>query len=259
MKVVLLAGGKGTRMSEESKHRPKPMVEIGGKPIIWHIMKEYSHYGYNEFIVCGGYKQEMIKEWFANYFTNYSDITFDFSDGQNLIVHKSHVEPWKVTIVDTGLPTLTGGRVKRIRDYIGNEPFMLTYADGVCDVDISELVKFHESHNKLATITAVVRKQEKGVLKISDLGAVQSFREKKAMDGIPINAGYMVLQPEVFDYLSGDSSIFEIEALEKLSDEGQLMSYVHNGFWQCMDSIREKELLEGLIERGEAPWIKWED
>ena len=257
MKVVLLAGGKGTRMSEESKHRPKPMVEIGGMPIIWHIMKEYGYYGYNEFIVCGGYKQELIKQWFASYFTNYSDITFDFTSGNELIVHKKNVESWKVTIVDTGLETLTGGRVRRIRDYIGDETFMLTYADGVCDVEIDKLVEFHKSHGKKATITAVVRKQEKGVLEISDLGAVQSFREKRSMDGVPINAGYMVLEPSVFDYLSGDSSIFEIEALEKLSDEGELMSYVHNGFWQCMDSIREKELLEGLIEKNKAPWIRW--
>lgn len=257
MKVVLLAGGKGTRISEESVLRPKPMVEIGGMPIMWHIMKEYSHYGFNEFIICAGYKQDYIKQWFNDYFISNSDVTFDFTDGNSVITHESHVEPWKVTVVDTGYETMTGGRVKRIQKYVGNEPFMLTYGDAVCDVDITKLVEFHQSHGKLATITAVVQKQEKGVLDISEIGYVRSFREKAVTDGTPINAGYMVLQPEVFDYLSNDRDVFEKAALEKLSNDGQLMSYRHEGFWQCMDSIREKQILERYWESDNAPWKKW--
>lgn len=257
MKVVLLAGGKGTRISEESVLRPKPMVEIGGKPILWHIMKEYSHYGFNEFIICAGYKQSYIKQWFNDYFVSNSDVTFDFTDGNSVITHESHVEPWKVTVVDTGYDTMTGGRVKKIQKYVGNEPFMLTYGDAVCDVDIKKLVEFHESHGKLATITAVVQKQEKGVLDISEIGYVRSFREKAVTDGTPINAGYMVLEPGVFDYLKEDKDVFEKAALEKLSLDGQLMSFRHEGFWQCMDSIREKQILEKYWEKGNAPWKKW--
>lgn len=257
MKVVLLAGGKGTRISEESVLRPKPMVEIGGMPIMWHIMKEYSHYGFNEFIICAGYKQDYIKQWFNDYFISNSDVTFDFTNGDHVITHESHVEPWKVTVVDTGYETMTGGRVKRIQKYIGDEPFMLTYGDAVCDVDISKLVEFHQNHGKLATITAVVQKQEKGVLDISEIGYVRSFREKAVTDGTPINAGYMVLQPEVFEYLTGDKDVFERAALEKLSNDGQLMSYRHEGFWQCMDSIREKQILEMYWESGNAPWKRW--
>lgn len=257
MKVVLLAGGKGTRISEESVYRPKPMVEIGGMPIIWHIMKEYSFYGYNEFIICAGYKQEYIKEWFNNYFINYSDVTFDFTNGNELTIHRKNVEPWKVTVVDTGLDTMTGGRVKRIRKYIGEETFMLTYGDAVCDVEIDKLVQFHNKHGKKATITAVVQKQEKGVLDISDIGFVKSFREKQQTDGMPINAGYMVLEPTVLNYLIDDDSVFERSVLENIAKEGQLMSYVHHGFWQCMDSVREKIILEQIWEKGFAPWKKW--
>lgn len=257
MKVVLLAGGKGTRISEESVNRPKPMVGIGGMPILWHIMKEYSYYGFNEFIICAGYKQSYIKQWFNEYFVSQSDVTFDFTSGNKIITHESHVEPWKVTIVDTGYETLTGGRVKRIRKYIGDEPFMLTYGDAVCDVDISKLVEFHKSNGKIATITSVIQKQEKGILDINDFGIVRSFREKKACDGAPINAGYMVLDSWVFEYLHDDRDIFEKNVLEKLSDEGQLMSYRHEGFWQCMDSMREKEILTKLWESGKAPWKKW--
>lgn len=260
MKVVLLAGGYGTRLSEESQFKPKPMIEIGEKPILWHIMKEYSYYGYNEFIVCAGYKQHVIKEWFADYFLHNSDITFDFSNGENnMIVHNQHCDPWKVTIVDTGLNTLTGGRIKRIKKYVGDETFMLTYGDAVCDVDIAKLVEFHKSHGKKATITAVLQEQSKGVLDIRRDGTVHSFREKKDMDGIPINAGYMVLEPSVFDLIEGDRISFENEPFEQLVKDGELMSYVHHGFWQCMDTLREKELLEKLYERKSAPWIKWED
>lgn len=257
MKVVLLAGGKGTRISEESIYRPKPMVEIGGNPVLWHIMKEYSYYGFNEFIVCAGYKQEYIKEWFDNYFLHASDITFDYSNGKKIIVNNSSVEPWKVTIVDTGEDTMTGGRIRRIRDYIKDDSFMLTYGDGVCDVNISDLVKFHESHGKMVTMTSVVQKQTKGVLEISELGEVRSFREKRPTDGNPINAGYMVLSSKVFDYLYGDEDIFERDVLEKIADEGQLMSYVHDGFWQCMDSMREKNMLESMWKKGKAVWAKW--
>ena len=258
MKVVLLAGGKGTRISEESQFRPKPMVEIGGMPILWHIMKEYSYYGYNDFIVCAGYKQEYIKQWFNDYFFNHSDVTFDFTNGRNVIIEEQKTDPWKVTIVDTGGETLTGGRVKRIQKYIGDEPFMLTYGDAVCDVNIEELVKFHKGHGKMATITSVIQKQEKGVLDISDVGFVRSFREKRPTDGTPINAGYMVLEPKVFDYLDSDSCVFERVVLEQLADQGELMSYIHQGFWQCMDSLREKEMLEGMLKNNKAPWKVWE-
>lgn len=258
MKVVILAGGFGTRISEESQYKPKPMIEIGGMPILWHIMKEYSYYGYNEFIICAGYKQQYIKEWFADYFLYTSDVTFDLSNGNEMIIHEQHSEPWKVTVVDTGLNTMTGGRVKRIQKYIGNEPFMLTYGDGVCDIDISKLVEFHRSHGKLATLTAVIQEQQKGVLDIKDNGAVRSFREKQVNDGAAINAGYMVLEPEIFNYLEGDDTIFETAPLEQLVKEKQLMSYRYTGFWQCMDSMREKILLEKLWDSGKAPWKKWD-
>ena len=260
MKVVILAGGYGTRISEESQFKPKPMIEIDGKPILWHIMKEYSYYGFNDFIICAGYKQYVIKEWFANYFLHNSDITFDFTSGNNaMTVHESHMDPWKVTVVDTGLNTMTGGRIKRIQKYVGNETFMMTYGDGVCDVNIADLVNFHKSHGKAATLTAVMLEQQKGVLDIGGDNAVKSFREKNLSDGAPINAGYMVLEPEIFDLLDGDSAVFEREPLEKLASEGQLMSFMHRGFWQCMDNAREKLMLEKLLETGNAPWKKWKD
>lgn len=258
MKVVLLAGGFGSRISEESQFKPKPMIEIGGMPILWHIMNEYAYYGHTEFIICAGYKQEYIKEWFANYFLHNSDVTFDYRNGKNaMIVHQTKMEPWKVTVVDTGYNTMTGGRIKRIQKYVGNEPFLMTYGDGVCDVEINKLVEFHESHAKLATLTAVKMAQDKGVLDIEG-GAVKSFREKNMADGAPINAGYMVLQPEIFNYLTDDACVFEKVALTKLAEEGQLMSYVHKGFWQCMDNIREKNMLERLLAEGKAPWKRWE-
>ncbi len=258
MKVVLLAGGFGTRISEESQYKPKPMLEIGGKPILWHIMKEYSYYGYNDFIICAGYKQHIVKEWFADYFLLNSDVTFDFTSGSNdVTIHDQRCEPWRVTIVDTGLNTMTGGRIKRVQPYVGNETFMMTYGDGVCDVNIADLVRFHESHGKIATLTAVMQEQQKGVLDIGGDNAVKSFREKMQSDSAPINAGYMVLSPRIFDYLKDDGTIFEREPLERLAAEGELMSFIHRGFWQCMDTKREKDDLERLIERGSAPWMKW--
>lgn len=260
MKVVILAGGMGTRISEESQFMPKPMIELGGKPILWHIMKLYSHYGFNEFIICAGYKQHIIKEYFADYFFHTSDITYDFTHGKNEItVHHSVSEPWRVTVVDTGLNTMTGGRVKRVRDYIGNEPFMLTYGDGVCDVNIPNLVEFHRQHGRIATLTAVKLAQQKGVLDIGGDNTVKSFREKNLSDAAPINAGFMMLNPEIFDYLDGDSCIFESGPLETLAEKGELMSYMHQGFWKCMDTTREKDDLEKLWASGHAPWKVWDD
>ena len=260
MKVVLLAGGFGTRISEESQFKPKPMIDIGGMPILWHIMKEYAFYGHTDFIICAGYKQQVIKEWFADYFLNSSDVTFDYRNGKSeMTVHASHAEPWRVTVVDTGLHTMTGGRIKRIREYVGDEPFLMTYGDGVCDVDINKLIEFHRSHGKIATLTAVLQDQSKGVLDIGGDNAVKSFREKKQSDGAPINAGYMVFQPEIFNYIEGDGTVFEREPLERLAADGQLMSYMHRGFWQCMDNMREKETLDKLLAAGRAPWKKWED
>ena len=260
MKVVLLAGGYGTRISEESQYKPKPMVEIGGKPILWHIMKEYSYYGFNEFIICAGYKQHVIKEWFADYFLHNSDITFDYSEGKrNIIVHDQYLDKWKVTVVDTGLDTMTGGRIKRIQKYIGNEPFLMTYGDGVCDVDINKLVEFHKKHGKIATLTAVVQEQAKGVLDIGKDNFVKTFREKSATDGALINAGYMVLNPEIFNYIEGDETIFEREPLEKIATQNELVSYVHKGFWQCMDTTHERDVLEKLLKSNIAPWKKWEE
>lgn len=259
MKVVLLAGGFGTRISEESAFKPKPMIEIGGMPILWHIMKEYAHYGHSDFIICAGYRQEYIKEWFANYFLHNSDVTFDYTNGKNeMTVHQSKLEPWKVTIVDTGYNTMTGGRIKRIQKYVGNESFLMTYGDAVCDADLNKVIEFHNSHGKLATLTAVIQAQEKGVLDIDEHNSVHSFREKESMDGSPINAGYMVLEPQVFDFIDGDSCIFEKTALVELANKGELMSYTHRGFWQCMDNIREKNMLEKLLAENKAPWKKWE-
>lgn len=257
MKVVLLAGGFGTRISEESVHRPKPMVEIGGMPILWHIMKEYSHYGFNEFIVCAGYRQHVIKEWFADYFLHTSDVSFDFTKGNDVIVHDMHAEPWKVTVVDTGLGTMTGGRIRRVRRYIGDEAFMMTYGDAVCDINVRELARFHKAHGKIATLTAVMLGQQKGILDIGEDGGVCSFREKGEGDGAPINAGYMLLEPRIFDYIEGDDTVFEREPLERVAAEGQLMSYMHRGFWQCMDTKREMDMLEKLWADGNAPWKVW--
>ena len=262
MKVVILAGGFGTRISEESHLKPKPMIEIGGMPILWHIMKSYSAHGYDEFVICAGYKQHIIKEFFYNYFIRSSDVTFDFSNHTDrLKVHNTDAETWKITVVDTGLETRTGGRIKRIKKYLDpNEPFMLTYGDGVCDVDMREIEEFHRSHGKLATLTVVNAGQRFGVIKMArDTNRISSFREKKDMDGNPINGGFMVLEPRVLDYIEGDDTVFEREPLEKLARDGQLMGYYHDGFWQCMDMQKDRETLEKIWEGGNAPWKNWED
>ena len=259
MKVVILAGGYGTRFSEQSQYKPKPLIEIGGMPILWHILKGYSHYGFNDFIICAGYKQYAVKQWFANYFLYTSDITFDMKHGNKMIIHNQRTEPWTVTVVDTGLNTMTGGRIKRVQPYIGNKTFMLTYGDGVCDVNISNVLAFHKSHGRLATLTSVILEQQKGVLDIGGDNAVHSFREKNSNDGAPINAGFMVLEPEIFDYIEGDDTVFERDSLMKLADQGQLMSYSHKGFWQCMDNKREYDLLEKLWQTGHAPWKVWDN
>ena len=256
MKVVILAGGFGTRISEESHLKPKPMIEIGEKPILWHIMKHYSQYGYNEFIICLGYKQYVVKEFFADYFLHTSDVTFDLANN-SMEVHNNYSEPWKVTLIDTGLHTMTGGRVKRIRDYVGNEPFMLTYGDGVSNIDLKALEDFHRAHGKIATISAVTIGQRFGVLDLDSSAQIHSFREKNDDDGSLINGGFMVLNPEVFDYIEGDSTVFEKEPLENLAKNGQLMAYRHNGFWKCMDTQRDKMQLEEMWASGKAPWKTW--
>ncbi len=259
MKVVILAGGFGTRISEESVFKPKPMIEIGEKPILWHIMKEYSFYGFNDFIICAGYKQHVIKEWFADYFLHTSDITFDFTKGNEIIVHNKHIEPWKVTVVDTGINTQTGGRVKRVKDYIGNETFMLTYGDAVGDVNIRELLEYHKAKGKIGTMSTYNFGQNKGVVEVSKDGNVETFREKSDLDGDLINIGFMVFEPQIFDYIDGDNTVFEKEPLSKLVKLNELSGYVHRGYWQCMDTLREKQQIEKLWNSGKAPWKLWED
>ena len=257
MKAVLLAGGFGTRISEESQFKPKPMVEIGDKPILWHIMKTYAAYGFNEFVICAGYKQHVIKEYFADYFLHHSDITFDFTKGNETVVHHNVAEPWKVTVVDTGLNTMTGGRVKRIKPYINDEPFFLTYGDGVSDVNITKLLEFHKTHGKLVTMSAYNAGQRFGVLDIDESGHINEFREKTKGDGNLINIGFMVCQPEFIDYIEDDSTVLEKAPLERAAKERQLMAYKHEGFWQCMDTVREKEQLEKMWASGNAPWKVW--
>ncbi len=260
MKTVILAGGFGTRISEESQFKPKPMVELGGMPILLHIMKLYSHYGFNEFIICAGYKQHVIKEYFADYFLHTSDITFDYTNGKNEVtIHQNTSERWKVTVVDTGLNTMTGGRVKRIREYVGSEPFMLTYGDGVSDVNIKGLLEFHKSHGKMVTMSSYNAGQRFGVLDIDSKGKIREFREKTQGDGNQINIGFMVCQPEFFNYIDGDDTVLEKKPLETAARIGELMAYKHDGFWQCMDTVREKEQLEKMWANGQAPWKVWED
>lgn len=259
MKVVILAGGFGSRISEESVFKPKPMIEIGGMPILWHIMKGYAAYGFNEFVICAGYKQHIIKEWFADYFLYTSDVTFDFSKGNELIIHNKHIEPWKVTVVDTGLNTQTGGRIKRVQDYIGNERFMITYGDAVGDINIQELIRFHISHGKIGTISIYNFGQNKGVVETGENGIIKTFREKSNLDGNLINIGFMVFEPVLFDYIEGDSAIFEKDALIKLATEQELAGYVHKGYWQCMDTLREKQQLEKLWNSGRAQWKVWSE
>ena len=256
MKVVILAGGYGTRISEQSHLKPKPMIEIGEKPILWHIMKAYSEYGFHEFIICLGYKQYVVKEFFADYFLHTSDVTFDLANN-TMEVHDNYAEPWKVTLVDTGLNTMTGGRVKRIQNYVGNEPFMLTYGDAVSDVNIAKVLEFHKSHGKIATLTTVDFAQMKGVLDIDENNTIRSFREKDAQDATPINGGFMVMNPEIFNYLKDDTTVFEQEPLQRLAAEGELKSYYHKGFWQCMDTQREMQKLEEMWQSGHAPWKIW--
>ena len=257
MKVVILAGGLGTRISEESHLKPKPMIEIGGRPILWHIMKYYSQFGFHEFVICLGYKQYVVKEFFADYFLHTSDVTFDLANNQ-MEVHNNYSEPWKVTLVDTGLNTMTGGRVKRIRPFVGDEPFMLTYGDGVADVDLNALVRFHKNHGKIATLTSVNVGQKFGVLDLNGEGQVQAFREKNDNDGALINGGFMVLNSGIFDYLADDTTVLEKEPLENLAKDGQLMAYHHEGFWKCMDTQRDKQQLEAMWQSGKAPWKIWE-
>ena len=258
MKVVILAGGYGTRISEESHLKPKPMIEIGEKPILWHIMKEYSHYNFNDFIICCGYKQHVIKEWFADYYLFNSDVTCDFTNDNRMTVHNNVSEPWKVTLVDTGLNTMTGGRIKRVQKYIGNETFMLTYGDGVSNIDLCELLQYHQKHGKIATLTSVTVGQRFGVLDITPEGRVAQLREKETGDGSRVNAGYMVLNPEIFNYIAGDSSVLEKDVLDQLVEEKQLQAYNFDGYWQCMDTKREKDKLDKLWEEGKAPWKTWE-
>jgi glucose-1-phosphate cytidylyltransferase len=257
MKVVVLAGGYGTRISEESHLKPKPMIEIGEKPIIWHIMKIYSQHGFNDFIICLGYKGYVIKEYFSNYFLHESDVTFDFTNYNNVIIHDHSAEPWKVTLMDTGKETMTGGRIKRIRNYVGNQPFMLTYGDGVSDLNIRELVNYHQTHGRLATVTTTQPAARFGALSIGDDNQVLKFQEKPNGEGGWINAGFFVLQPEVFDYIEGDHTHFEREPLENIAKDGHLMAYKHPGFWQAMDTLRDKNYLEELWKSGQPPWKNW--
>jgi glucose-1-phosphate cytidylyltransferase len=257
MKVVILAGGMGTRISEETAVRPKPMVEIGGKPILWHVMKVYSHFGYNDFVICLGYKGYMIKEYFSNYFLHMSDVTFDMEQNR-MEVHQKHVEPWRVTLVDTGADSMTGGRVKRIAPYIGKETFMLTYGDGVAGVNINTLVGYHRQHGKLATVTSTQPSGRFGALVCDAANKVTSFQEKPAGDGSWINGGFFVFEPQVLDRIAGDRTVLEQEPLEGLARDGQLVAYKHSGFWQPMDTLRDKLHLEELWMSGRAPWKVWE-
>lgn len=258
MKVVILAGGYGTRISEESQYKPKPMVEVGGYPILWHIMKEYSNCGFNDFVICAGYKQHVIKEWFADYYLHNTDVTFNLKTN-DMVSHKNYSEPWIVTVADTGLNTMTGGRVKRIKKYVDGEPFLLTYGDGVADINISELVAFHKSHGKLMTLSAYNAEQRFGILEMDDEGKVKAFREKAKDDSSLVNMGYMVCQPEVIDFIQDDSTVFEKEPLERIAAAGELVAYKHQGFWQCMDTIREKQKLEEMWADGTAPWKMWSE
>ncbi len=253
MKVVILAGGLGTRLSEETVLKPKPMVEVGDKPILWHIMKHYSHYGYNDFIICLGYKGYVVKEYFANYFLHNSDVTFDLRTNASE-VHFNAAEPWRVTLVDTGLSSMTGGRIKRIAPYVGNEKFFLTYGDGLSNINLNDLLSFHEGHGKIATVSAIQPSGRFGALEMGPDSTVRSFVEKPPGDGAWVNGGYFVLEPGIFEYITGDETIFEQEPLRNLAAQGQLAAFRHRGFWQAMDTLRDKMLLDGLWKSGNAPW-----
>jgi glucose-1-phosphate cytidylyltransferase len=256
MKVVILAGGFGTRLSEETVLRPKPMIDIGEKPILWHIMKLYSHFGYNDFVICLGYKGYVIKEYFANYFLHQSDVTFDLSNNK-MSIHNSASEPWTVTLVDTGEGSMTGGRIKRIKKFVNNEPFLLTYGDGVGDVNINELVKFHRSKNKLVTVTAVQPSGRFGALTLSPSNDVSQFTEKPKGDGAWINGGFFVCEPGIFDYIDNDLSVWEKEPMEKIAVANQMAAFIHEGFWKPMDTLRDKKDLDNLCLSGKAPWELW--
>ena len=256
MKVVILAGGLGTRLSEETVLKPKPMVEIGGKPILWHIMKIYSHYGYSDFVICLGYKGYMIKEYFANYFLHMADVTFDM-ESNAMEVHNKNAEPWRVTLVDTGEHTMTGGRIKRVADYLQDDTFMLTYGDGVGDVNVASLVDHHRAHNRLATATAVQPTGRFGALRIEADDQILGFKEKPKGDGSWINGGFFVLEPGVLDYIDGDDTIWERQPLERLAADGQFGAYKHAGYWKPMDTLRDKQELETRWTQGDAPWKVW--
>jgi glucose-1-phosphate cytidylyltransferase len=258
MKAVILAGGLGTRLSEETVTKPKPMVEIGGRPILWHIMKTYSYYGINDFIICCGYKGYVIKEYFQNYFLHQSDVTFDMKENK-MIVHKERVEPWRISLVDTGEDSMTGGRLKRVESYVKNEDFFcFTYGDGLADINIADLIKFHKTHGKEATLTATYPPGRFGALEIVN-NEVRRFQEKPRGDGALINGGYFVLSPKVFDRIDGDATIWEQEPLKELASENQLMAYKHEGFWHPMDTLRDKNYLHDLFESNKAPWKIWEE
>jgi glucose-1-phosphate cytidylyltransferase len=256
MKAVILAGGFGSRLSEETVLKPKPMVEIGGMPILWHIMKIFSHHGINDFIICLGYKGSVIKKFFADYYLHVSDLTFDFRSNSEE-VHENTSEPWRVTLVDTGLHSMTGGRLRRVRKYVGDQTFCMTYGDGVGDIDVRELVKFHRSHGKAATLTAAQPPGRFGRLTIHSDARVGSFEEKPTGDGAYVNGGFFVLEPKVFDLIRGDDTVWEREPLERLAQQGELFAYKHRGFWQPMDHLRDKRNLEELWESGRAPWKSW--
>jgi len=257
MKVVILAGGYGTRISEESGVRPKPMVEIGGKPILWHIMKIYSAYGLNDFIICCGYKSHVIKDYFANYYLSSADVTFDLANNK-MQVHRSESEPWNVTLVDTGEGTMTGGRLKRVKKYVGDGTFCLTYGDGLSDIDIKELIAFHKTQGTLATLTAVQPPGRFGAFNLGqDNTRISTFKEKPHGDGAWVNGGYFVLESAVIDQIGGDATIWEKEPLENLAESGMLSAYKHHGFWQPMDTLRDKHVLEELWQANKAPWKKW--
>jgi glucose-1-phosphate cytidylyltransferase len=257
MKVVILAGGFGTRISEESHLKPKPMIEIGNMPILWHIMKIYSFYGFNDFIICLGYKGIVIKEYFANYFLHTSDITFDFRSDNKITYHNHYTEPWKVTLVDTGLETMTGGRIKKIQSYIGNESFLMTYGDGVSNIDIKNLVEFHKSHGKMITVSATQPSGRYGSMALGNGNSVCKFQEKPKGDGSWINAGFFVMEPGIFEYLDGDDTILEDGPLELITKKDELMAFKHESFWQSMDTLRDRTILENLWKSGKAPWKIW--
>ncbi len=259
MKVLILAGGMGTRLAEETSVIPKPMVEIGGHPILWHIMKIYSQYGYNDFIILLGYKGYVIKEYFANYFLHSSDVTFNLRENK-MTIHEQHCEPWNVTLIDTGLNTQTGGRVLRAKKYVGNEPFMLTYGDGVSDIDINKLVEFHKAHGKIGTMTSVQPEGRFGAVDFDKNNRVNSFMEKPKGDGSWINTGFFVFEPEFFDYIKGgDATILERAPLDDLAKDGELYTYRHEGFWKCMDTLRDKIQLQDMYDNDNAPWISWKE